>query len=222
MSEQASITERLDRIEAQLAPLTATTQTVSELRDELAPRVNEAVHALIVQLADVETDFQLEDLVFLIKKLMRNTRNLNFTLDQLKNLIDFALTAEPLMKTTVPQAIFYLDELEQQGVFRLLNTGLEVVRRISSRYSAEELQQMEEGLVRLADILQKLTDPAALDLLERAADLPAQVDLDAARPAGLFRLMGALGDPAFKQGMGIVLELTRGMAQLNPKWSASA
>ena len=214
MSQQDLILERLDRIEQQLAPLAATARSAVELRDELAPRVNEAVHALIAQLADVEADFQLEDLLFLIKKLMRNTRNLNFTLDQLKNLIDFVLTAEPLMKTTVPQAIYYLDELEQQGVFRLLNMGLDVLRRISSQYSADELLQMGDGLVRLAGNLQKLTAPEVLDLLERAADLPVHVDIDAARPVGPFGLLGALGDPDVKQGLGIVMELTRGMAQL--------
>ncbi len=214
MSEQDLILERLDRIEQQLAPLAATARSAVELRDELAPRVNEAVHAMIAQLADVEADFQLEDLIFLTKKLMRNTRNLNFTLDQLKNLIDFVLTAEPLMKTTVPQAIYYLDNLEQKGLFRLLNMGLEVLSRISSRYSAEELQQMGDGLVRLADVLKKLTTPEALDLLEWAAELPAHVDIDAARPVGLFGLMGALGDPDVKQGLGVVMELTRGMAQI--------
>ncbi len=214
MSEQSLILERLDRIEKQLAPLSATAHTVSDLRDELAPRVNEAVQAMIAQLADVEADFQLEDLIYLIKKLMRNTRNLNYSLDQMKNLIDFALTAEPLMKVTVPQIIFYLDELEQKGVFRLLNMGLDVVSQIGSRYTSEQLQQMGDGMVRLVDILQKLTTPQALDLLDRAADLPSHVDIKGAKPAGIFGLLCALGDPAFKQGMGVVLELTRGMAQI--------
>jgi uncharacterized protein YjgD (DUF1641 family) len=214
MSEQALILERLDRIEQQLAPLAATARSVSELRDELAPRVNEAVHALIEQLAEVEADFQLEDLLYLIKKLMRNTRNLNFTLDQLKNLIDFVMTAEPLMKITVPQAIFYLDALERQGVFRLLNTGIDVIGRIGSRYSADELQQMADGLVRLVAILQKLTAPAALDLLDRAAGLPERMNLEEAAPAGAKTLLGVMGDPDFRQGMGVLLELTRGLAHL--------
>jgi len=39
---------------------------------------------LIVELADVEADFQVEDLVFLIKKMMRNLKNLNFVLDQIE------------------------------------------------------------------------------------------------------------------------------------------
>jgi len=214
MSEQALILERLDRIERQLAPLAATARSVSELRDELAPRVNEAVHALIEQLADVEADFQLEDLIYLIKKLMRNTRNLNFTLDQLKNLIDFVLTAEPLMKTTVPQAIFYLDALERQGVFRLLNTGIDVIGRIASRFSADELQHMADGLVRLVAIMQKLTAPAALDLLDRMAGLPQRMNLEEAAPAGAKALLGVMGDPDFRQGMGVLLELTRGLAHL--------
>jgi hypothetical protein len=47
----------------------------------VAPRVNEAVQALIVELADVEADFQLEDLVYFIKKLMRNVKNITFLLE---------------------------------------------------------------------------------------------------------------------------------------------
>ena len=95
-----------------------------QLAWELAPRVNEAVQALIIELADVEADFQLEDLLFLLKKMMRNIRNLSFALDQMKNLIDFALTAEPLLKSSVPQVISYLDDLEQRGVLRLLGMVL--------------------------------------------------------------------------------------------------
>ena len=75
MNNEDLILERLDRLESQIAPLAASARAVSELRDEVAPRVNEAVHALIAQLADVEADFQLEDLLFLIKKAMRNVKN---------------------------------------------------------------------------------------------------------------------------------------------------
>ena len=138
MTQDTALAERLDRLEAQIAPLAQSAKAVSELRDELAPRVNEAVQALIAELADVEADFQLEDLVFLLKNAMRNVKNLNFTLDQLKNLIDFAVIAEPMFKTTVPQIIYYLDDMEQNGVFDLLSTGLDVLKRIGSTYSANK------------------------------------------------------------------------------------
>jgi uncharacterized protein YjgD (DUF1641 family) len=214
MSQETELVQRMDRLESQIAPIAASAKALGELREELTPRVNEAVAALIAELADVEADFQLEDLMHLAKNAMRNVRNLNFTLDQLKNLIDFLVIAEPVMKTTVPQIIFYLDELEQKGVFRILNLGLEVLKRIGSDYSTEQLQQIGDGLVRLVGVLHKLVAPEALDLLEKAAVLPASADVAGAKPVGLFGLMGALSDPKMKAGVGVALELTKGLAEL--------
>jgi uncharacterized protein YjgD (DUF1641 family) len=214
MSQETELVQRMDRLEAQIAPIAESAKALGELREELAPRVNEAVAALIAELADLEADFQLEDLMYLAKNAMRNVRNLNFTLDQLKNLIDFLVIAEPVMKTTVPQIIFYLDELEQKGVFRILNLGLEVLKRIGSDYSTEQLQQIGDGMVRLVGVLHKLVAPEALDLMEKAAALPASADVAGAKPVGLFGLMGALSDPKMKAGVGVALELTKGLAEL--------
>jgi len=214
MTTEQMILDRLDRLETQIAPLSASAKAVGELREELAPRLNEAVQALIVELADVEADFQLEDLLFLIKKIMRNIKNMNFVLDQMKNLIDFALTAEPLLKSSVPQAISYLDDLEQRGVFRLLGTSLEILKRVSDSYSTEDLQQIANGLVRLAGILKKLTAAEALDLLERLADLPSRVNVSDARAVGPWGMLRGMGDPQVQQGLGVLLELTRGLAVL--------
>jgi uncharacterized protein YjgD (DUF1641 family) len=214
MTNEELILQRLDHLESRIEPLTAFAKAAGELREELAPRVNEGVQALITELADVEADFRVEDLVFLVKKLMRNTRNLNFVLDQMKNLIDFALTAEPLLKSSVPQVIVFLDELEQRGVLRLLGTGMDVLKKIGAAYSAEEMQQIGDGLVRLIGILKKLTAPAALDLLDRAADVPARVDVARARPIGMFGMLGAMGDREVQQGLGVLMELTRGLGVL--------
>jgi uncharacterized protein YjgD (DUF1641 family) len=35
-----------------------------------------------------------------------------------------------------------------------------------------------------------------------------------AKPVGLFGLMGALSDPKMKAGVGVALELTKGLAEL--------
>ena len=212
MSQEAELIQRMDRLESQIAPLAASAKAIGELREELAPRVNEAVHALIVALADVEADFQLEDLVHLAKNAMRNVKNLNYSLDQLKNLIDFLVIAEPVLKTTVPQIIYYFDNLERKGVFRVLTMGLEVLKNIGSAYTPEQLQQIGDGLVRFVGVLHKLMAPEALDLLEKAAELPASADVAGAKPVGLFGLLGAMSDPKLKAGMGVALELTRGLA----------
>ena len=216
MNNEELIVERLEMLEAKIAPLTDSARSLGELRDELAPRVNEAVGALIVQLADVESDFQLEDLTFLIKKVMRNINNFSFALDQLKNLIDFAMTAEPLLKSTVPEMILFLDEMEQKRVFKMMRMAVETLKKVGETYTEKDLEQISEGAVKLVGIAKKLTSPEAIDLLDKAADIPAAVDLSKARPAGPFGMLWAMGNSEVKQGFGVLLELTKGLSALKP------
>jgi len=214
MNNEELILKRLDHLENEIAPVAESARSMRELRDELEPRLNEAVQALIIELADVEADFQIEDLLYLMKKSMRNVRNFTFALDQLKNLIDFALTVEPLLKTTVPEIITYLNKLDQKGIFNLLPVMLKITEKLAQSYTAEELQQLGGSLVDLLGMVQKLTTPEAMALLEKTAELPAKIDLSQAKPVGFWGLMGRMGDKEIKQGMGVLMELTKGLATL--------
>jgi len=214
MNQEDTIQKRLERLEQQIAPVADSARSISELREELAPRVNEAIKALIVELADIEADFQLEDLLFLIKKVLRNVRNLTYSIDQLKNIIDFVLIAEPLLKSTVPQMIYYMDDMEQRGVFTLLSSSMEMIKKTAETYTAEDLSQIGDGLVKLLGIFKKLTTPESLALLDKAAEVPSCVDLSRAKPAGAWGLLWAMGNPEVKNGLGILLELTKGLSVL--------
>ena len=218
MTRQEEILQRLEekitRLEEKITPIAESATSVKELKEELAPRVSEAVQALIVELADVEADFQLDKLLHLIKKIMRNIDNFETALDLLHNFIDFSANAEPLLKITVPQIIAYLDELERKNVFKMLSTGLNAIKGITEKYTPEEIEQMAEGLGKLIESLGNLTDPRALVLLENASRLPLQVHMEDAEPAGLLTMVRAMKDPEVRQGLGVLLELTRGLAVL--------
>lgn len=217
MKNEELILERLERLEAKIAPLTDSARSLDELREELTPRVNEAIQALIVQLADAESDFLLEDLIFLMKKVLRNINNFSFGIDQFKNAIDFIQTAEPLLKSTVPQMIFFLDEMEKKRVFHMMNMAIETLKKVGETYTEEDLEQISEGAVKLVGVAKKLTSPQAIDLLDKAAGIPATVDLSKARPAGPFGMLWAMGNSEVKQGFGVLLELTKGLSALKPQ-----
>jgi len=131
--------------------------------------------------------------------------------EELKNLIDFATMAEPLMKSSVPQVIQSLDDLEQNNVFKIADISIQTLKKIGKTYTEEEFQQIGDGLVRLTGLLRDLTSPESLDLLEKAARLPGAVDLDAAKPVGPFSMLGAMSDAKVKEGMGVLLELAKGL-----------
>jgi len=214
MNNEQVIIDQLDHLGQEIATLTDSARSLRELRDDLSPRVNEAVKILIQELAEIEADVQFEDLVSLLKNLMRNVRNLTWSVDQLKNLIDFIRTVEPLLKSVVPQAIIYLDKLEQQGVFLVLANMMGVLEKIAETYTPEDIEQIGNGLVPLVGVVKKLTAPEALNLLDKAAEVPARVDLSQAKAVGPFGMLFALGNSEVKQGMGVVLELTKALSLL--------
>ncbi len=214
MTNEEKILERLERLEKKIDPIVESAASIKELKLELAPRVNEAVHYLIKELADIEADFQLEDLIYFCKKALRNINNLNYSMDMLKNLIDFAIMAEPLIKNTVPQVIQSLDDLEQHNVFKIADISIQTLKKIGKTYSEDDFQQVGDGLVRLTGLLKELTRPETLDLLEKAVSIPGEINFDAARPVGPFSMIGAMGNEKVKEGMGVLLELTKGLSAL--------
>ena len=214
MTTEEQILERLDRIEAQLAPVSASARGLNELREDLIPLSGQAFRLLIRELEDVESGFQLEDLLALMKRSLHSVKHLQFCLEQLENIVDFVLTIEPLLKSSVPQLINYLDDLEQKGVLRIIQSTLDVRAKVAAAYSAEDVDQIGDGLVALLGLAQKLSDPQATAFLQKMAELPSKVDLDKAKPIGPFGMLGALSSKEARKGLGVLMELTKAMGDL--------
>jgi len=214
MTNEELILERLERIETQLAPLTESVNSVNELRNDLVPLANNAFQLLINEMEDVESSFQLEDLMELGKRFLRSVRSMTFALHQLENIIDFITTLEPLLKSSVPQLINYLDDLEQRGVLRMITATLDVRAKIASAYSPEDIEQIGDGLVTLLGLAKKLTDPQTVDLFEKLSEVPAGLDLKTSKDVGPAGLLWACSNKEVKEGLGVLMELTKGIGKL--------
>jgi len=222
MTNEELILERLDRIEAQLAPIAVTAGGISELREDMIPLSGQAFRLLIRELEDVESSFQLEDLMVLLKRFLRSIKHINFNLEQLENIVDFVTTIEPLLKSAVPQVINYLDDLEQRGVLRIITSMLDVRAKIAAAYSPEDVDEIGDGAVVALGLAKKLADPKAVEFLEKMAALPSKVDLENAKPVGPFGMLGALSSKQAREGLGVLMELTKAMGDLKNGGSSAA
>lgn len=214
MTNEELILERLDRIETQLAPVVETAGSVKELRDDLIPLSAQAFRLLINELEDIESGFQLEDLLDMFKTLMRSVKTITFSLRQMKNIVDFVTTIEPLLRSSVPQMINYMDDLEQRGVLRMFTAMLDVRAKIASAYTAEDIDKIGDGAVALLGLAKKLSDPQAIAFLEKVAEMPGHVDLSQSKDVGPFGLISAASSKEVKQGLGVMMELTKAMGKL--------
>ncbi len=222
MTNEELILERLDRIEAQLAPITQTASGIKELREDIIPLSGQAFRLLIRELEDVESSFQLEDLMTLLKRSLRSVKHITFALEQLENIVDFVTTIEPLLKSSVPQVINYLDDLEQRGVLRIISSTLDVRAKVADAYSPEDIDQIGDGAVAALGLAKKLSDPKATEFLEKIAALPSKVDLSGAKPIGPLGMLSALSSKQAREGLGVLMELTKAMGELKNGGSGSS
>ncbi|RLC07235.1 MAG: DUF1641 domain-containing protein [Deltaproteobacteria bacterium] len=215
MTNEELIIERLDRIEKQLTPISQTANGIKDLREDLIPLSGQAFRLIARELEDVESSFQLEDLMGLLKRTLRSVKHIIFAMEQLENIVDLVATIEPLLKSAVPQMINYLDDLEQKGVLRIINATLDIRAKVATAYTAEDIDQIGDGAVALLGLTKKLSDAQSIEFLEKLSNLPSQIDLASAKPVGPIGMLGALSSKEARQGLGVLMELTKAMGSLN-------
>jgi uncharacterized protein YjgD (DUF1641 family) len=213
-SNNEKIIQKLESIEAQIDPLVQSAKSMNELKEDIKPLLNQAFKVLVSELEDVESSVQLEDILFLIKRLLRSIRNVNYSLNQLENIIDFITTLEPLLKSAVPQIINYLDDLEQRGILRIIMSYLDIRAKIAAAYTPEDIDQIGDGIVALLGVTKKLANPKAVEFLNKFAELPASINLDKSKPVGPYGVIRASFNKDVRNGLGIIMELTKAMGKM--------
>ena len=211
MTTEELVLERLDKMEEQLGELVKSQRSMQELKADLTPLVGTAFRHLMEEMGEVEFGFQLEDFFALMKQSLRSIRSLTYVLKQLQNLIDLWQTMEPLLKSSVPNLINYMDGLEQRGVFRTYTAMLEVRAKVAANYGPEEIAAMGDGFVMLLSLLKKLSHPEVMQFIERFTDIPLELELEKSKPVGPLSLLAGLRQEEVQQGLGVMLELIKGL-----------
>lgn len=214
MSKEDLILKRLDEIEAKVALVHERAVAAQNLQHDLQPVMSGAFKLLLRELEDVEAEFQLEDLFDMLKTTMRNVKNLAYMLNQLNSILSLSHTVEPLLKTGMSKTITYLDDLDQKGIFRAGEAMLNLGTKVTQKYGPEEIEQLGDVLVFMIDMLNKLSDPKLRNMIEKATDAFAAMDLDRTQECGPFGMVRAMCCPEAKQGLGVMIELTKTLGKL--------
>ncbi len=196
---------RLERLEGQLAPLL-------ELKDDLQPIINEAFRTLILELDELDGHFRGEDALFLLKRLLRNTRNLTGMLERLEQLDDFVTDVSPIVSEATRAAITELDKLERQGIFRNLAALRAVAERFCQRYRPDRVVDLGDQLIELIGLVDRIAQPRTLHLVRAAADA-ASGDGEGREKISLFGLLRRVRDPDTLRGLALMLDLAKALGR---------
>lgn len=142
----ALINEKVDQITLQMAFLTEQAEIqqrrareFDELKADLIPIGNQLIHLTINELEEIGTDFELEDLIFLLKRVLRNTHLIMTMMDRFESLMGIADEVEILGKQVFSSTVEALDKLEQTGVF---NEAGDIFNTLTRENTLSDLNRM--------------------------------------------------------------------------------
>jgi hypothetical protein len=185
-NELAVINQKLDYLASQLESQRKQQETLNELVQDAIPVVNHMVKLSIDELAEIGTDFQLEDLTFLLKRVLRDTRLLVGLLDQVEAVAELAEEGQVMGKRIFHQVTMELDRLERGGYFDFARAGWSLADRAVKEFKAEDLES------------------AGVRMITAFKEEPPE-------KVSLFALLRAIGDPKFRRGLYRSLNLLKAL-----------
>jgi len=180
-------------------------QQWDELRSDLAPIAGEAMTLASNELEAIQEWVQPEDMLRLLRRVLRNTKNIEDGMARYESLMDFIDDAGPLTSEAVTKILTTLEDFEQRGYFEFVNAALGIADRVVTTYSKEDVEALGDNIVQMLDIVKDLTQPEMLAVAQRMLDAlqrqQAAAELEPADPPGLFALAGQMRDPEVRRGL---------------------
>jgi uncharacterized protein YjgD (DUF1641 family) len=207
--------EKIDYLTDQFKAQQRQREAFDELKQDLIPITNHMIKLTIDELEEIGTDFELEDLLVLMKRFLRNTHLWMDLLDRVEATMDLAAEASILGKQAFANTIETLDQLERDGYFAFARGGSYILERIVSEFSEEDVRALGDNIVTILTTVRNMTQPEVLALANNAVESMRGPTTDNGKPPSTLSLLKQLSDPKVRIGLSKMLTLVSSLAEEN-------
>jgi uncharacterized protein YjgD (DUF1641 family) len=102
----------------------------AELANDVLPIMNDVYRMTTEQLEEIQDYVDLDDLLRLVKRVMRNGRNLEAMFDRLESLMDLAQTVGPLTDSAFQKVTDLLQTAEEKDYFAFAKDAAQLVASV--------------------------------------------------------------------------------------------
>lgn len=207
-NELALLHQKLDHLTELMEHQHRRLEQVEELTADVMPLTTQMIQMATDELADLGDAVRPEDLVCLIKRVLRDTRLLTDLLGRAEGAIELVDEVLPLSQQMVVQAIAAAEQLEAKGFMGLARGGYAVAEKVAAHYSEADLRALAENMPAALNLVRQATQPAMLKLANEAI-----IAISAPpAPVSLGQLLSIVFDAQLRQGLGRMLKLVKVMA----------
>ena len=209
--------QKIDTLSEQVAYLTTQAnsqqrrqQELDDLKSDMFPIVNHMIKLSIDELAEIGDEFQIEDLLYMLKRMMRNTSLILAMFNRLEAIMGVADEAELLGKQVFNFTVEELNRLERQGYFGFAREGWGILQRIVTEFSEGDVQALGDNIVTILTTIRNMTQPEIMALANNAIGA-IQEDIPETTKVSIWTIVRELGDPKVRRGMVRMMNLLKAL-----------
>src|SRR6516164_4176612 len=135
----AEINRKLDLIAEALSYQKRHRLEMEDLKDDLTIVGKDFYQTAVAELEELSESFRAGDLVFLLKKLLRNTNNLTKAFEQLESIRDFLVDLRPISREVYNDALAKMEALERKGYFQFAGGAASILDALVVSHSRTDL-----------------------------------------------------------------------------------
>ena len=181
-------------------------QDRAELMRDLVPIANDAFRLTTEQLEEVQEYVDLNDLLRLVKRLLRNGRNFDAMLDQLESAMDLLQTVGPITDSAFSKSVDLLAEAERKGYFAFARGGMQIADNIVTSFSEEDVKKLGENVVLILNVVKNMTQPEIMTFVNNTL-MVASREVEKPVDTSILALLNQMRDPSVRRGLALTMRV---------------
>jgi uncharacterized protein YjgD (DUF1641 family) len=229
MEEQAlqrqidELNRKLDVVLDEIAIQKRRRQEMDDLKEDLMRVGKDMYDTAVWELEEVHDYIDTGDVLYLMKKLLRNIKSLTKMFEQLENVRDFVQDFSPISREMFNDTMSKLHEMEQKGYFDFARQLQSAADNVVTSFSGEDVKALSDNVVSILNTVKTVTQPEMLHAINNAVMVYKNLDLQPPDEASLYSLLKELNNPDIRRGLAVALRFLRnlGLPQRNQSFTQS-
>jgi uncharacterized protein YjgD (DUF1641 family) len=207
------LTQKIDALTAQVTYLSEQAQIAergreerTELVDSMMPVAREAMRVVSEQLEDVQYYLDPDDLVRLLKKLIRHLPQIDMLLDTLDGVSDLSTEVNHIAREGMDKAAIVMEELDRKGYLAFGKSGLRLVDKVVTSFTEEDVDRLGENIVLILNTVKDMTQPEIMNFVRNTL-MVAEREVEKPVDTSYLALMSQMRDPAVRRGLALTMRV---------------
>jgi uncharacterized protein YjgD (DUF1641 family) len=209
------LSQKIDMLAEQVAYLTEQArlaeqarQSREELMETMLPVAKDAMRLASEQMEEVQEYLDPEDLVRMLKKLVRHGPQIEMLVDQLDSLTDMLDVARPMLREGVDKATALAGEFEKKGYFTFAQGGMRMMDNVVTSFGEDDVNRLGDNIVLILNTVKDMTQPEIMNFLRNTL-LVASKEVEKPVSTSFLDLYRQMQDPAVRRGLALTMRVLK-------------